>query len=142
MKKVVELSLNIVIHLKVDGDGTSSALEYVGRWCWAEGPSIKDVGNSEGGEVKFHWHLPRGRSKKLPTWGRGVSKNLENISLMDNMEDDDVEERTWGDHWQTRAQSSTGDYCSDPSTRCLLHTGWTVLQWNNLLKFFITLSYI
>ena len=47
MKKVVELSLNIVIHLKVDGDGTSSALEYVGRRCWAEGPSIKDVGNSE-----------------------------------------------------------------------------------------------
>ena len=90
MKKVVELSLNIVIHLKVDGDGTSSALEYVGRWCWAEGPSIKDVGNSEGGGVKFHWHLPRGRSKKLPTWGRGVSKNLENMSFMDNMEDDEL----------------------------------------------------
>ena len=61
MKKVVELSLNIVIHLKVDGDGTSSALEYVGRWCWAEGPSIKDVGNSEGGGVKFQMTFAEGK---------------------------------------------------------------------------------
>ena len=61
MKKVVELSLNIVIHLKVDGDGTSSVLEYVGRWRWAEGPSIKDVGHSEGGRGQISLTFTEGQ---------------------------------------------------------------------------------
>ena len=41
------------------------------------GPSINDVGNWEGGGDKIgqNWSkLPTDSSKKLPTWGRGMSK--------------------------------------------------------------------
>ena len=40
-----------------------------------KGPSINNVGNREGGGVKNYSKLPTDSSKKLPTWGRVVSKS-------------------------------------------------------------------
>ena len=44
------------------------------KFCLRKGPSINDVGNWEGGGVKNWSKLPTDSTKKLPTWGRGVSK--------------------------------------------------------------------
>ena len=43
-------------------------------WYNAMGPSINDVGNWEGAGVKNWPKLPTDSTKKLPTWGKGVSK--------------------------------------------------------------------
>jgi hypothetical protein len=40
----------------------------------AKRPSINDVGNWEGEGVKNWSKLPTDSTKKLPTWGRGLSK--------------------------------------------------------------------
>ena len=42
------------------------------------GPSINDVGNWSGREVKNLSKLPTDSTKKLPTWGKGGVKNPEN----------------------------------------------------------------
>ena len=42
------------------------------------GPSINDIGNWEGGGVKNWPKLPTDSTKKLSTWGRGVSKIWKN----------------------------------------------------------------
>ena len=44
----------------------------------SKGPSINDVSNWEGGEVKNWSKLPTDSTKKLPTLGRGVSKIRKN----------------------------------------------------------------
>ena len=44
----------------------------------AQGPSINDVGNWEGGGVENWSKLTTDSTKKLPTWGRGVSKIKKN----------------------------------------------------------------
>ena len=43
-----------------------------------KGPSINDVGNWEGEGSKIGQNCPRIILKKLPTWGRGVSKIRKN----------------------------------------------------------------
>ena len=41
---------------------------------YPKGPSISDVGNRKGEGVKNGSKVPTDSTKKLPIWGRGVSK--------------------------------------------------------------------
>ena len=80
MKKVVELSLNIVIHLKVDGDGTSSALENGGRWMLSGGAVHKRRRQFGGGRGSNFIDICRGAEvKKFRHGGGGVKKSRKNI---------------------------------------------------------------